>query len=67
MSTEAIELQKKFVELLKIESQVQRQPVSKTCEELIKHVCEQQKLDPFLMGIDKKQNPFKEKSACILI
>ncbi|CAD5111791.1 unnamed protein product [Dimorphilus gyrociliatus] len=67
MSNEVIEAQKKLVEQLKIESQVDRYPVSKTSEELVKYIRESQEYDPFLIGIDKKQNPFKEKSSCVVL
>ena len=55
------------VEQLRIEVKVNRMKVSQTCQELVKY-CEQQvRSDPLVVGVPSSENPFREKTSCILL
>ncbi len=58
---------KKLVEQLRVESDVQRLPVSQTIQEMVRFVEQQKEQDPLIVGIDKKTNPFHERSTCTLL
>lgn len=59
--------QKMVTEGLRIESQVQRVPMSKSVKELVDYVLQRMPQDPLIVGIDKKSNHFIEQSKCSLI
>jgi len=59
--------QKKIVEQLRVECQVQRIPVSQSISEMMAFIDQRKDQDPLLTGIDNKQNPFKEKGGCTII
>lgn len=58
---------KKLVEQLRIECDVTRMPMQQTLREMIAYIKENRESDPLIMGIDKKQNPFQERSSCTVI
>ena len=62
-----IQAAKKLVEQLRIECEVQRVPVSQTVGDMINYMDRERENDPFLVGIDKKQNPFQEKNSCTIL
>lgn len=59
--------QKMVTEGLRIESQVQRVPMTTTVKELIDYIQQRMPQDPLIVGIDKKSNHFIEQSKCSLI
>jgi len=59
--------QKMVTEGLRIETQAQRIPMSKTVKELVDYVLQHMPQDPLIVGIDKKSNHFIEQSKCSLI
>jgi hypothetical protein len=63
----SIAQQKAVVEGLRIECRVDRQPMSKTLREMIQYTEQHKANDPLMCGIDKKLNPFIEKSSCIVL
>ena len=58
---------KKHVEQLRVECNVQRAPVSETTQQMITYIQQHLEQDHLLIGIDKKQNPFQEKSSCTVL
>ncbi|ESN95884.1 hypothetical protein HELRODRAFT_86224 [Helobdella robusta] len=66
MST-SISQQKAIVEGLRMECRIERQPLSKTLREMIQYTEQHKANDALMCGIDKKLNPFIEKSSCVLI
>ena len=58
---------KKLVEQLRVESDVQRLPVSRTIQEMIQFIEQHKEHDPLIVGIDKKTNPFHERSSCTIL
>ena len=65
MST-SITQQKAIVESLRMECRIERQPLSKTLKEMIQYTEVHKANDALLCGIDKKLNPFIEKSSCLI-
>lgn len=59
--------QQKLLEQLRVESQMPRMQLSKSLKEFVNYVNSKRSEDPFLVGIDKKQNPFQEKNSCVLL
>lgn len=59
--------QQKLLEQLRVESQMPRMQLSKSLKEFVSYVNSHRPEDPFLVGIDKKQNPFQEKNSCVLL
>ncbi|XP_077979399.1 guanine nucleotide-binding protein subunit gamma-e-like [Glandiceps talaboti] len=67
MSQEAkVALQKK-VDSLKYQLNVERVPASKTIPELVEFVQKNEDTDPFLHPLDKKENPWADKSKCVIL
>ena len=62
-----IQAAKKLVEQLRIECEVQRIPVSQSVGEMINFMDQNREIDPFIVGIDKKANPFQEKNSCTIL
>jgi len=58
---------KKMVEQLRIECNGDRAPVSQTVAQMIQFMNQHHDQDHLLIGIDKKANPFQEKSSCTVI
>ncbi|MEE6466566.1 hypothetical protein FKM82_006996 [Ascaphus truei] len=54
------------VEQLKKEVQLERQLVSKMCEEVKTYIEENSGEDPLVKGIPEDKNPFKEKGGCVI-
>ena len=63
----AISQQKKYVEQLRVESNIRRVPASEAIKDLIRYTEEHKDHDPLIVGIDKKQNPFMEKTSCAIL
>jgi len=60
--------QKKLVEQLRRESQLERMRVSAAFEDLKKYILEHKHEDYLLVGFpSQKINPFREKSSCALL
>ena len=53
------------IEQYRHQANMQRQPVSQACRDLIKYCQEKQDQDPFLIPV--KENPFKEKRSCVIL
>ena len=47
--------------------QVNREPMTKTLDDLVNYIQSRHSGDPFLVGIDKKENPFMEKGGCVIL
>jgi hypothetical protein len=63
----SIAQQKRLVEQLRVERNVQRMPLSRSLKDLISFTEQNKDLDPLIVGIDKKANPFLEKSSCSIL
>jgi len=63
----AISQQKKFVEQLRVECNVNRIFCSESIGAIIQYTEQHKDQDPLIIGIDKKQNPFSEKSSCAIL
>lgn len=59
--------QKKLVEQLRVECEIRRLPVSQTINEMMNFIDQFKDEDPLIVGIDKKLNPFQEKTSCTII
>lgn len=46
---------------------VNREPMSTTLGDLVNYIQSKFPMDPFLIGIDKKENPFMEKGGCSIL
>jgi len=57
----------KTVESLKFQLRIQRMPVSKCCAELKDYCMQNQTTDPLIVPPDKRENPWAEKSKCIIL
>ncbi|XP_055313848.1 guanine nucleotide-binding protein subunit gamma-1 isoform X2 [Sitodiplosis mosellana] len=63
-----LQQQRNMVEQLRREANIQRMPVSKACEDIIKYVTEHEQEDCLLVGFSsQKVNPFREKSSCQIL
>ncbi|XP_073485695.1 guanine nucleotide-binding protein G(T) subunit gamma-T1 [Aquarana catesbeiana] len=54
------------VEQLKKEVKLERQLVSKACEEIKTYIEGNSGEDPLVKGIPEDKNPFKEKGGCLI-
>jgi hypothetical protein len=63
----AISQQKKFVEQLRVECNVSRLACSESIGAIVQFTEQHKEQDPLIVGIDKKQNPFCEKSSCNIL
>lgn len=63
----AISSQKKFVEQLRVECNVNRIPCSESIVAIIQFTEQNKDQDPLIIGIDKKTNPFSEQSRCAIL
>ncbi|RNA31360.1 guanine nucleotide-binding subunit gamma-1 [Brachionus plicatilis] len=60
--------QRKLVEQLRNEAAIERKKVSQVCKELISFCEAHQTSDVLVSGFtSQKENPFKEKSGCIVV
>lgn len=60
--------QKKIVEQLRAECNLQRKPVSESVKEMMSFMEENNSHDVLLNGfINKKENPFVEKGGCVIL
>lgn len=60
--------QRKLVEQLRHEAAVERKKVSQVCKDLISYCEAHQQSDVLVSGFSsQKDNPFKEKSGCLVI
>lgn len=68
LMTNNMQQQRKMVEQLRREANVQRIPVSQACADIVKYVTEHEPEDCLLVGFSsQKVNPFREKSSCQII
>jgi len=65
--TSVLNQQKMVTEGLRIESQAQRVPMSKSVKELVDYIVQRMPQDPLIVGIDKKSNHFIEQGKCSVI
>jgi len=63
----AVAQQRKLVEQLRIECSITRMPLSQTIKAIVAYTEQAKENDPFLCGIDKKENPFMEKGGCAIL
>lgn len=63
----AVAQQRKLVEQLRIECSITRMPLSQTIKAIVAYTEQGKENDPFLCGIDKKENPFMEKGGCAIL
>lgn len=66
-STDTYRLQKIVVDQLRTEKNVKRMKVSEAANDLKSYVEKIQREDPLVIGVPGNQNPFKDRSTCILI
>lgn len=60
--------QKKLVEQLRVEYNLQRKPVSECVKEMMDFMNEHHETDVLLVGfLTKKDNPFMEKGGCVIV
>jgi hypothetical protein len=60
--------QRKLVEQLRHEAAIDRKKVSQVCKELIAFCEAHQQSDVLVSGFtSQKENPFKEKSGCLIV
>ncbi|KAI0209522.1 hypothetical protein LSAT2_005774 [Lamellibrachia satsuma] len=65
---EGLQAQRKLVEQLRIESAVQRLPVSECVAEMAKYCERHQETDALMNGFAKQSdNPFREKAKCTVL
>ncbi|XP_028406746.1 guanine nucleotide-binding protein subunit gamma-e-like [Dendronephthya gigantea] len=57
----------KTVESLKHQLQISRIPMSKACNDLKDYCQKNINSDPLITPVDKKENPWAEKSKCSII
>lgn len=66
MAQAEIAAQRQMIERLQVEAKVERVKVSQTAND-IKHYTEEMLLsDPLVAGVPSSENPFKEKTSCLL-
>lgn len=58
---------KKLVEQLRVESDVQRIPCNQTINEMMGYIRQLEPEDPLIVGIDKKSNPYMDKTSCEIL
>ncbi|KAK1805047.1 hypothetical protein P4O66_019413 [Electrophorus voltai] len=51
---------------LKTEVKLEREKVSKCCEEVMEYIQGATDEDPLVKGIPEEKNPFKEKGGCVI-
>ncbi|KAI4890267.1 hypothetical protein NFI96_014043, partial [Prochilodus magdalenae] len=51
---------------LKLEVKLEREKVSKCCEEVMEYIQGGVEEDPLVKGIPEEKNPFKEKGGCVI-
>ena len=56
-----------MVEQLRVECFMQRLRLSETIKELLNYTEQNKEQDPLIVGIDKKLNPFMEKTSCTVL
>ena len=66
-SSDSYRLQKIVVDQLRTEKNVKRIKVSEAANELKSYVEKIQPEDPLVTGVPGNQNPFKDRSTCILL
>ncbi|KAK2836394.1 hypothetical protein Q7C36_014263 [Tachysurus vachellii] len=54
------------VDQLKKEVKLEREKVSKCCEEVMEYIQGGMDEDPLVKGIPEEKNPFKEKGGCVI-
>ncbi|KAM9493415.1 guanine nucleotide-binding protein G(T) subunit gamma-T1 [Clarias gariepinus] len=54
------------VDQLKKEVKLEREKVSKCCEEVMEYIQSGMDEDPLVKGIPEEKNPFKEKGGCVI-
>ncbi|KAF4073848.1 hypothetical protein AMELA_G00247930 [Ameiurus melas] len=54
------------VDQLKKEVKLEREKVSKCCEEVMEYIQGGMDDDPLVKGIPEEKNPFKEKGGCVI-
>jgi hypothetical protein len=60
--------QRKLIEQLRQEAKIDRKKVSQVCKELISYCEAYQQSDVLVSGFtSQKENPYKEKSGCMVI
>lgn len=60
--------QKKLVEQLRVEYNLQRKPVSECVKDMMDFMNEHHDTDVLLVGFaNKKDNPFMEKGGCVIV
>jgi hypothetical protein len=60
--------QKKMVEQLRVERNIQRKPVSECVKEMVAFMEENNSKDCLVNGfLNKKENPFVEKGGCTIL
>jgi hypothetical protein len=65
--SQQIQAAKKQVLQLTHEANVVRIPVSQACEELMKYCLANQQTDALVTGVSQNENPYKEKSSCLVL
>jgi hypothetical protein len=66
-SAAALQLKQSMVQLRK-EASLKRLPASQTLNEFVRHILDSQDKDALVVGFpSKKDNPFSEKSGCLLL
>lgn len=63
----AIAQQKKLVEQLRVECNMQRMPLTESLKEFVGYTEQLKEQDPLIIGVDKKQNPYMEKNSCTIL
>jgi len=58
---------KQNVKNLQYQARIERTPCSITIPDLVKYVQDNEMSDPFIGGIDNKQNPWVEKGKCLVL
>lgn len=56
-----------MVEQLRIEVKVSRMKISQTSQELVRYCEQHSRRDPLVVGVPSSENPFREKTSCILL
>jgi guanine nucleotide-binding protein G(I)/G(S)/G(O) subunit gamma-12 len=60
--------QRKLIDQLRREASMDRKKVSQVCRELVQYCEAHQQTDALVSGFtSQKENPFKEKSSCLVV